>query len=127
MNISQKIKILKKTKKTAGLHSPSIKEIVTELGYNPIKHDFCFLSNPYTTNLVVDFFKGYFSKKKSIFNILESYPANYTYAAKRISSFEGLDSRFMVVGNGAIQAIEWVCEGGYKKFTNTYSNLLHIL
>lgn len=131
INISQKVKILKKIKKTAGLHSPSIKEIVAELGYNPIKHDFCFLSNPYATNLVVDFFKEFFSKKKSIFNILESYPANYTYVAKRISLFEGLDSKFMVVGNGAMQAIEWVCEGwGIKNLLipiPTYSSYYELL
>ena len=59
--IDQK-KILRKLKNNAGSHSPSPKEIFASLGYNPIKHDYCFLSNPYATDLVVDRFSDYLSE-----------------------------------------------------------------
>ncbi len=111
MNLKEKVEILKKIKEKAGLHSPSPKEIVSGLGYDPIKYDFCFLSNPYATDIVVEYLKKTFSNKENIFNILEAYPASYRYAAKNIADFEGLDGDYMVVGNGAVQAIEWICEG----------------
>ena len=131
MNIEKQIKILKKIKESAGLHSPSTKEIIAGLGYNPIKHDFCFLSNPYATDIVVDHFKNFFSKKSNIFNALESYPADQSYVAKNIATFEDLNSDHIVVGNGAVQAIEWVCEGwGLKNLlipTPTYSTYYELL
>lgn len=102
--------ILRRLKENAGSHSPSPKEIVAALGYNPIKHDFCFLSNPYATDLVVERFNSKFSEPSSFFPLLEAYPASSKYVAKHIASFEGLNAENMVVGNGAIQAIQWVCE-----------------
>ena len=131
MLIREKIKILKTIKKNAGLHSPSTKEIIAGLGYNPIKHDFCFLSNPYATDIVVDHFKNFFSEESNIFNALESYPADQSYVAKNIAAFEDLNSDHIVVGNGAVQAIEWVCEGwGLKNLlipTPTYSTYYELL
>ena len=131
MSIEKKIEILKKIKDRAGDHSPSPKEIIAGLGYNPIKHDFCFLSNPYATDIVADHFKNYFSKKGNIFNALESYPADQSYVGKNIAKFEDLNSDYVVVGNGAVQAIEWVCEGwGLKNLlipTPTYSTYYELL
>jgi histidinol-phosphate/aromatic aminotransferase/cobyric acid decarboxylase-like protein len=111
MHPSEQKIILRKLKNKAGSHSPSPKEITASLGYNPIKHDFCFLSNPYATDIVVEKFFSYFSDKKHIFSMLESYPASSSYVSKHIASFEGLQAENIVVGNGAIQAIEWVCNG----------------
>mgnify|MGYP000305088528 CR=1 FL=1 len=108
--IEQKL-ILRKLKSESGSHSPSTKEIVSKLGFNPIKHDFCFLSNPYATDLVVERLSSLFSDKREVFNLLEAYPAGSRYVAENISKFEGVDSSKIVVANGAVQAIEWVCEG----------------
>lgn len=123
--------ILKKLKEDAGSHSPSPKEIINALGYNPIEHDFCFLSNPYATDLVVDRFQEVFTNKAEIFKILEAYPANSKYVAKNIAAFEGVDSRNVVVSNGAIQSIEWVCEGWNLKNllipTPTFSTYYELL
>lgn len=111
MNRNEQKLILKKLKSESGSHSPSTKDIISCLGYNPIKHDFCFLSNPYATDLVVDRLASLFSDRKIIFEFLEAYPASSKYVAKNIAKLEGLNSNNLVVGNGAIQAIEWVCEG----------------
>lgn len=132
MNIEKKkIEILKKIKENAGDHSPSPKEIISGLGFNPIKHDFCFLSNPYATDIVTEYFKDYFSKEENIFNALEAYPADQSYVGKNIAKFEDLNSDNIVVGNGAVQAIEWVCEGwGIKNLlipTPTYSTYYELL
>ena len=111
MLVTKQKEILRKLKDNAGTHSPSPKEIASALGYNPIKHDFCFLSNPYATDLIVERFSCHFSSKENIFSLLESYPASSNYVAKYIAKFEGLQPENIVVGNGAIQAIEWVCNG----------------
>ena len=91
-------------KNKAGTHSPSIEEIKKVLSYNPVKHDFCFLSNPYATELVIKEIEG----KIDLFNLLEQYPANNEFVCKNISILEGLNYKNMVVGNGAIEAISWV-------------------
>jgi len=111
MNYEKKVEVLKKLKNDAGTHSPSPKEIVSSLGYNPIIYDFCFLSNPYATDLVVDHFHSILNNKEDIFSLLESYPANSNYVANNICKFENLMPEYMVIGNGAIQAIDWVCNG----------------
>lgn len=111
MNRIREKQILKELKADSGSHSPSTKEIEFCLGYNPIKHDFCFLSNPYATDLVVDALHSMLSDRNIMFGFLESYPASSKYVSKNIAEFEGLNPEFVVVGNGAVQAIEWVCEG----------------
>lgn len=111
MTREEKIKNLIQLKANSGSHSPSPKEIVSLLGYDPIEHDFCFLSNPYATDLIVTELKNTFSDKKKIFKLLEQYPANSDYVAKRLEKFEKFNPLKIVIGNGAIQAIEWVCDG----------------
>lgn len=110
MSNFENVQILKDLKLKSGLHSPSPKEIEGALGFNPIKVDFCFLSNPYATDLVISHYKNKLSEEK-LFKLFESYPASTDYVARNISKFEGGDPEKIVVGNGAIQAIEWVCSG----------------
>lgn len=107
--MSSKIDILKRLKVKSGLHSPSPKEIEGALGFNPIKIDFCFLSNPYATDLVISHYKNRLSEKQ-LFSLFESYPASSDYVAGNISKFEGIAPEKIVMSNGAIQAIEWVSE-----------------
>ena len=52
MNDKQIIEKLLRIKKYSGNHSPSLKEIEAVVGYNPVKIDACFLSNPYATDLI---------------------------------------------------------------------------
>lgn len=130
MSDRENLTILKELKKKSGLHSPSPKEIEGALGFNPIKVDFCFLSNPYATDLVISHYKNKLSEEK-LFQLFESYPASSDYVARNISKFEGLDPEKIVVGNGAIQAIDWVCEGwGIKNMlipTPTFSTYYECL
>ena len=104
------LETLIKLKKEAGNHSPSLKMIIDGLGYDPVKHDFCFLSNPYATRNVVSKLKESINSE-SINRLVESYPADTKYVANNIARIEDVDPSFMVVGNGAVQCIEWVCEG----------------
>ncbi len=131
MDLEYKKQILRKLKESAGTHSPSPKEIVSSLGYNPIKHDFCFLSNPYATDIVVDKFHSLLSNKNEIFTLLESYPATSNYVARNICEYENLIANYMVIGNGAIQAIDWVCNGwNLKKLlipTPTFSSYYELI
>lgn len=97
-------------KKNAGSHSPSISSIINTLGYDPVKSDFCYLSNPYATKLITNRLLNEFSNEKLI-RYIESYPADSSFVSKIISKIEDLDSNFLITGNGAVQCIEWVCEG----------------
>lgn len=107
--------ILKRLKAKSGSHSPSPKEIVSALGFNPIKYDFCFLSNPYATDLVVKKFHENMSEKK-LFRLLEEYPASASYVGNILAKNEGIDPELTVASNGAIESIDWVCKGwGLKK------------
>ena len=117
-------------KKNAGSHSPSIQSIINALGYDPVKSDFCYLSNPYATKLITDRLINILDNEKLV-RMIESYPADSTYVSKILSEIEDLNSEFMVTGNGAVQCIEWVCDGwGIEKLLipkptfSTYYELL---
>jgi histidinol-phosphate/aromatic aminotransferase/cobyric acid decarboxylase-like protein len=124
------IKSMKALKRAAGSHSPSRAEIVDALGYDPVQYDFCFLSNPYATDLIVPRLRMQLTEAK-IFQLLESYPATGSVVARRIAKFEGADSSDIIVGNGAIQCIDWVCNGwGIQRLlvpTPTFSTYYEML
>jgi histidinol-phosphate/aromatic aminotransferase/cobyric acid decarboxylase-like protein len=107
--MSDEIAKLKKLKAKSGSHSPSLTEITATIGYNPVKIDYCFLSNPYATSLIEKHLYNWINSEGMMRVALESYPASSTFAAKLLAPLEGLDPDFMAVGNGAVQAIEWVC------------------
>lgn len=111
MNDTEKLINLKKA---SGTHSPSTKEIESVLGYNPVKHDFCFLSNPYATIMLMEELVKSIDSK-GFFKVLEEYPASNSYIAKNLSKIEGLNPEEMVVGNGAIECIYWATN--YCKIT----------
>ena len=117
-------------KKNAGSHSPSIQSIINTLGYDPVKSDFCYLSNPYATKLITNRLIKVLDNEKLV-RMIESYPADSTYVSKIFSEIEDLNSECIVVGNGAVQCIEWVCDGwGIEKLLipkptfSTYYELL---
>jgi histidinol-phosphate/aromatic aminotransferase/cobyric acid decarboxylase-like protein len=130
MNRDQTIKLIRELKRASGSHSPSRAEIIDTIGYDPVKYDFCFLSNPYATDLIVPRIIDQFDQSK-LFQLLESYPASGSVVARRIANFEGANASNIVVGNGAVQCIEWVCLGwGIKRLlvpTPTFSTYYEIL
>ena len=108
-NLEDNINIVKELKLKSGGHSPAPKEIEGALGFNPIKHDHCFLSNPYATNIVIDELEKSIDRE-FLFEILEAYPAGQDYVAPRLARAENLNEENMIVTNGAIQSIDWVLD-----------------
>lgn len=95
-------------KKRAGSHSPAPSEISSCLGYDPIVHDHCFLSNPYATELVIDNMLPRMDSREGLFKLLESYPASADYVANNLARLENLVPSKMIVTNGGVTAIDWV-------------------
>lgn len=110
MSRDKNINLLKELKCRSGNHSPSRDAIIAAIGYDPVKYDFCFLSNPYATELIIPRYKEAIEGGR-IFKLLESYPASSEVVAGRIADFEHTDPGNIIVGNGAIQCIEWICTG----------------
>ncbi len=103
--IDNQIQKLKELKRKAGNHSPSRKEISKELGYDPVKIDSCFLSNPYATNLIYDY--GLKDRiNDNFYNLIESYPPNQYFILEKLSIIEEINPDKTIAFNGAQQAIE---------------------
>ncbi len=99
------IEILQKLKEKSGTHSPSIETILKKTNYK-IDVDACFLSNPYATDLFMEYFNNQVLKKNKIRDYLEFYPPQNKEIAEYISIFENTDSRQIFAGNGAIEIIQ---------------------
>ena len=105
MNDNQIINKLLRIKKNSGNHSPSLKEIEAVVGYNPVKIDACFLSNPYATDLI---YKTDIIDKinKNFYNLIESYPPNQNYLLEKLKIIEGIDPKYTLTLSGAQNCIE---------------------
>lgn len=93
-------------KKDSGTHSPSIQtiaELVPELN---IKVDACFLSNPYATELYMDYFKSEVLDQGKLRDLLEFYPSQNSVIAGLVSKAINIDSNKIFIGNGAIEIIQ---------------------
>ena len=108
--VDRNLQILMDLKEAAGSHSPAPGQIVAALGFDPIEHDHCFLSNPYATELILDSLMPRVASREQMFKLLESYPAPSSYVAGNLSKIERLNPENMVVTNGAITSIDWVID-----------------
>ena len=72
VDIVNKIKALKSE---SGTHSPSIDTILHECPELKIGVDACFLSNPYATDLFLDYFKRELIDSGGLRDLLEFYPS----------------------------------------------------
>lgn len=97
-----------KLKSKSGSHSPSINSILKEIPEIQIEVDACFLSNPYATQLFLDYFKNDLIKTGKIDRVLEFYPSQNNVIAKSISKSIGIDAKNIFVCNGAIEGIQAV-------------------
>ncbi len=95
-------------KSKSGSHSPSINSILKEIPEIQIEVDACFLSNPYATQLFLDYFKNDLIKTGKIDRVLEFYPSQNNVIAKSISKSIGIDAKNIFVCNGAIEGIQAV-------------------
>ena len=108
----QHIKLLKQQ---AGSHSPSLFTIKEQLPALKMGIDACFLSNPYATDLFLDYFKKeLLGEDLAIRDMLEFYPSQNNVIASSLASFLKVPAEMLFVGNGAIEIIQAVIHN----FTN---------
>lgn len=105
LNIVKKLELLKNK---AGSHSPSIITIRQKLPEVLIKVDACFLSNPYATDLFLEYFQSEVLDSFRIRELLESYPSQNAVIAELLAGFLHIDSSKIFIGNGAIEIIQAV-------------------
>ncbi len=108
----QHIKLLKQQ---AGSHSPSLFTIKEQLPGLKMGIDACFLSNPYATDLFLDYFKKeLLGEDLAIRDMLEFYPSQNNVIAASLANFLKVPAEMLFVGNGAIEIIQAVIH----KFTH---------
>lgn len=95
-------------KSRSGTHSPSIFTMLEEIPELKIKVDACFLSNPYATELFLEYFKRELIDTGKINRVLEFYPSQSSEIAELLGKNLKIDPARIFVGNGAIEAIQAV-------------------
>lgn len=99
---------IKKIKDNAGSHSPSIFTLVEQFPNRKIKVDACFLSNPYASNLFVNFLKQDFKNEKVLKNLIQYYPSQNAIIAQLVAKHLDVSPQNVFMGNGAIEVIQAV-------------------
>ncbi|KLE11288.1 aminotransferase [Aliarcobacter butzleri L354] len=99
---------IRQLKEAAGSHSPSIFTIAEELPELNIKVDACFLSNPYATELFLEYLKKELVDTNKLRDVLEFYPSQNDVVADVISKSININKENIFVGNGAIEVIQAV-------------------
>jgi histidinol-phosphate/aromatic aminotransferase/cobyric acid decarboxylase-like protein len=95
-------------KNQAGSHSPSIFTYKQKLPEIDIKVDACFLSNPYATDLFLEYFNDEILKTNKIRDLLEFYPSQNGVIAELLANFLSIAPENVFIGNGAIEIIQAV-------------------
>ena len=101
-------KKIKELKKESGSHSPSIFTFAKNIPELDVKIDACFLSNPYATNLFIDYLKKDLIETGKLRDYMEFYPSQNNVIAESISESINISSENIFVGNGAIEIIQAV-------------------
>jgi histidinol-phosphate/aromatic aminotransferase/cobyric acid decarboxylase-like protein len=102
-------------KTQSGTHSPSIATILREVPDLKIEVDACFLSNPYATELFLDYLDKDLIKSNRLRPVLEFYPPQNYDVSQYIAKAIQVDPRNLFVGNGAIEAIQAVIHNFVKQ------------
>ncbi len=95
-------------KKNSGSHSPSISSIKEKIPELNITVDACFLSNPYATELFLEYFKKEMIDTNEIYSLLEFYPAQNKIIANYVEKQLDIEPGHIFICNGAIEAIQAV-------------------
>jgi histidinol-phosphate/aromatic aminotransferase/cobyric acid decarboxylase-like protein len=94
-------------KENSGSHSPSILSLMDKLvSVNGIKVDACFLSNPYATELFIEFFENELVTTKTLHHVIEAYPPQNREIAHFLSASINVPEDNIFIGNGAIEIIQ---------------------
>lgn len=102
-------------KSQAGSHSPSIFTFKQKIPNLDIKVDGCFLSNPYATDLFLEYFNKEIIQTNKIRDLLEFYPSQNSVISELLAGFLGIDSNQIFIGNGAIEIIQAVLHNFTKR------------
>lgn len=106
---------LQELKRRAGSHSPSVNTIIEKIPEIDFKVDACFLSNPYATQLFLDYFEKEIIKGNKIREMLEYYPSQNNIIAERLAEFIDVDIENVFIGNGAIEIIQAIIHNFTEK------------
>ncbi len=106
---------IRQLKANAGTHSPSIQTIVNELPELNIDVDACFLSNPYATELFLEYIDKELIATNKLRDVLEFYPSQNVVLADVVGKSIDVDPRNIFIGNGAIEIIQVVLHNFVEK------------
>ena len=95
-------------KSTSGSHSPSLNSIKEKIPELKINVDACFLSNPYATELFLEYFKREMIDTNEIYSVLEFYPSQNKIIANYVEKQLNIEAGHIFICNGAIEAIQAV-------------------
>jgi len=110
--IAEKIKNLKNN---SGTHSPSINTFTEHIPEVKVKVDACFLSNPYATDLFMNYFHEELIDGGALRKYLEFYPSQNGVIAGILSKSLHVSEKNIFIGNGAIEVIQSVIHNFVKK------------
>lgn len=109
------VKRLQVLKRQAGSHSPGLFTFRQKMPEIDIKVDACFLSNPYATDLFLDYFNREIVDRNRIREILECYPSQNSVIAEILAASLKIHQESIFIGNGAIEIIQAVIHNLTKK------------
>ena len=101
--LAERIKLLKRE---AGSHSPSAPTLARMIPELRLRVDACFLSNPYATDLFLDYFHREVIRTGKLRRLLEFYPSQNRVIADKLSGTVGVPTEYLFVGNGAVEIIQ---------------------
>ncbi|MFO0892062.1 MAG: histidinol-phosphate transaminase [Isosphaeraceae bacterium] len=101
--LSERIKLLKRE---AGSHSPSAPTLAKLIPELRLRVDACFLSNPYATDLFLEYFHREVVRTGKLRRLLEFYPSQNRVIAGKLSAAVGVSPESLFVGNGAVEIIQ---------------------
>ena len=93
-------------KQEAGTHSPSMSTLRKNFPDFKIKIDACFLSNPYATDLVMEYLQKELLQDGNLRDVLEHYPSQQNALCEEFAKALHVKPEHLFIGNGAIEIIQ---------------------
>jgi len=101
--LSERIKLLKRE---AGSHSPSAPTLAKLIPELRLRVDACFLSNPYATDLFLEYLGREVIRTGRLRRLLEFYPSQNRVIAGKLSAAIAVPTENLFIGNGAVEIIQ---------------------
>ena len=105
--LAERIKLLKRE---AGSHSPSAPTLAQRIPELRLRVDACFLSNPYATDLFLEYLNREVIRTGRLRKLLEFYPSQNRVIANKLSGAVGVPPEYLFVGNGAVEIIQAILQ-----------------